>query len=310
MKTTLSAFALTLTAMPAFAAIEGPLVSAEALNTELSDPALQVLDIRGPEDDGYAGGHIEGAVNAPYGLFRGPSDNPGQRVPEDKLTETFRSLGLETDQPVVVTYQGASVTDFGAAARVYWTLKSSGFEEIAILNGGLNAWTEAGYSLSKEAVTPEASEITVSWDNTWTASVEDVQGAISGESDTLLLDARPESFWNGEQSHPEAARPGTLPQSEYFVHDSWFGDGPTIIDASAAQSLATENNLNGAENLISFCNTGHWAATNWFALSELAEIDNVKLFPESMVGWSNAGYEMANVPGPLRSLWIQIKNVF
>lgn len=310
MKTTLSAVALSLTALPAFAAIDGPLVSAQALSAELAAGDLQLIDIRADGENGYAGGHIEGAVNAPYGLFRGPEDNPGQLVPEDKLTETFRSLGLTTDQPVVVTYQGANVTDFGAAARVYWTLKSSGFGDIAILNGGINAWTEAGYALSKDAVTPEPSAITVSWDDTWTASVEDVQTAISGESDTLLLDARPESFWNGEQAHPAAARPGTLPQSQYFVHDSWFGDGPTIIDASAAQSLAQENGLTDAENLISFCNTGHWAATNWFALSELAGIENVKLFPESMVGWSNAGYEMANVPGPLRYLWIQIKNVF
>lgn len=51
-------------------------------------------------------------------------------------------------------------------------------------------------------------------------------------------------------------------------------------------------------------------ATNWFALSELAGIDNVKLYPESMAGWSNAGYDMANVPGPVRSLWNQVKSAF
>ena len=251
MKVFATAAVLGLAATPALAALDGPLVSATELQTELQSSDLQIIDIRAADDKGYAGGHIEGAVNAPYGLFRGPKDNPGQRVPEDKLTETFQSLGLVADQPVVVTYQGADVTDFGAAARVYWTLKSSGFEEIAILNGGLNAWTEAGYALSKDAVTPARSDITVSWDNTWTASVEDVQAAISGESDTLLLDARPESFWNGEQSHPAAARPGTLPQSQYFVHDSWFGDGPAIIDAAAAQSLAVENGLSDAENLSS-----------------------------------------------------------
>lgn len=300
---------LALLAAPAMAAIEGPLVAPADLEAELGSD-IQILDIRAEGEDGFAGGHIEGAVNAPYGLFRGPAENPGQIVPADQLTETFRQLGLETDQPVVVTYQGESVTDFGAAARVYWTLKSSGFEEIAILNGGLTAWTEAGYALSTDAVQPEPSDITVTWDDSWTASVEDVQAAIDGETDTTLVDARPESFWNGQQSHAAAARPGTLPQSQYFVHSSWFSDGPTIIDASAAQSLAEENDLAGADGLISFCNTGHWAATNWFALSELAGAENVKLYPESMVGWSNAGYEMANVPGPLRSLWLNIKNTF
>lgn len=310
MKTLATSSALALLAAPAFAAIDGPLVSAADLQAELGQGEVQLLDIRAEGEDGYGGGHIEGAVNAPYGLFRGPSDNPGQLVPAEELTATFQRLGLEQDKPVVVTYQGASETDFGAAARVYWTLKSSGFEEIAILNGGINAWDAEGYDLSTEAVSPEASDITVSWDGSWTASVEDVQTAIDGGSDTLLLDARPESFWNGQQSHPAAAKPGTLPQSQYFVHSSWFSGGPAIIDAAAARSLAEENDLSSAENLISFCNTGHWAATNWFALSELAGIDNVKLYPESMVGWSNAGYDMANVPGPLSTLWNQIKDVF
>ena len=44
--------------------------------------------------------------------------------------------------------------------------------------------------------------------------------------------------------------------------------------------------------LVSFCNTGHWASTNWFALSEIAGIPNVKLYPESMVGWSKRGGEV------------------
>ena len=42
--------------------------------------------------------------------------------------------------------------------------------------------------------------------------------------------------------------------------------GPAIIDGAAAKELAQENGLTEAEALISFCNTGHWAATNWFAL--------------------------------------------
>jgi thiosulfate/3-mercaptopyruvate sulfurtransferase len=44
----------------------------------------------------------------------------------------------------------------------------------------------------------------------------------------------------------------------------------------------------GGVPIVSFCNTGHWAATNWFVLSEVAGIEGVKLYPESMVGWTQA----------------------
>ena len=62
--------------------------------------------------------------------------------------------------------------------------------------------------------------------------------------------------------------------------------------------------------LVSFCNTGHWAATNWFALSELAEIENVKLYPDSMVGWSQTGNAMDNVPGLFQNLVNQVRGLF
>ena len=303
-----TAFLLMTTAIPAFAELDGPLIDPAGLNALLGTDNLQIVDIRLAEGkDSYATGHVTGAVNAPYGLFRGPEDNPG-RVPEiAELTQVVRSLGLSPDQSLVVTYQGSSITDFGAAARVYWTFKSLGFEDLAILNGGLEAWSEAGLQLSSEPVAPVASSIDVSWNAAWTATTEDVLTVLAGDTEARLVDARPEEFWKGNAAHPAAARPGTLPQSEYFVHSSWFNAGSAAIDGPAAADLARNAGLEGA--LVSFCNTGHWAATNWFAMSELAGLD-AKLYPESMVGWSNAGHDMANVPGPARYLWNQIKSVF
>ncbi|WP_299818763.1 rhodanese-like domain-containing protein [uncultured Jannaschia sp.] len=300
--------AFALAASAASAADLAPLVAPADLEAALDE--VRVIDIRSAENDGFGRGHVPGAASAPYQLFRGPAENPGAIVAPDALEQTYRELGLETADHVVITYQGSDVTDFGAAARVYWTLKSSGFEDLSILNGGVNAWIEAGYELSNASTEVEASDIEVTWNDRWTATVDDVQQAIGGEDEALLLDARSESFWEGRQSHPAAAKPGTLPQSQYFEHAGWFSDGPAIVDADAARDIAIEQDFTDAEAIISFCNTGHWAATNWFALSELAGIENVKLYPESMVGWSNAGYEMANVPGPLRVMWNKITSAF
>ncbi len=286
----------------------GPLVSPDELKPALG--RVEVLDIRLADESGYGGGHIEGAVNAPYSLFRGPEENPGQVPSAAELGEVLGEVGIEPSDRVVIAYQGEDVSDFGAAARVYWTLKSSGYQDLSILNGGLNAWTEAGYQTSTEAVDPEPVDLALDWSDLWTATAEEVQSVVDGGEEALLLDARPASFWNGEDSHPAAAKPGTIPQSEYFEHAGWFSDGPAIVDPDAARALAEEQGFTGNAEIISFCNTGHWAATNWFALSELAGIDNVKLYPESVVGWSNAGYEMANVPGPVRTLWNQIKSAF
>ena len=295
----------------------GPLIDAADLAATLAADPPVILDIRAPRAaegkpnvDTYTAGHIPGAINAPYGRFRGPEANPGQPPSEAELTTLLRELGLATDSRVVIVHQGRDQTDFGAAARVYWTLKSSGLTQLSILNGGVNAWVEAGLSLSTEGTTAQPSTITVSFSERWTASADDIRAVLAGDDRALLLDARPEAFWSGNDSHAAAARPGTLPQSRYFEHSGWFNSGPAIIDATAARRLAEAQGFTAEDQLVSFCNTGHWAATNWFALSELAGVENVKLYPESMVGWSNAGGDMANVPGPIRNLWLQIKNIF
>ncbi|PTW51086.1 sulfurtransferase [Rhodovulum kholense] len=308
-----AAFVLALLAGPAALAAPGfgPLIDPPGLVEAQATVAPLVLDIRSGPDGAapvFEAGHIPGAVSAPYGLFRGPADNPGALIPEDRLTEVLRSLGVTRDRPTVVVHQGSDPSDFGAAARVYWTLKSSGVSPLAILNGGMTAWSAADLAVETgPALAPAPSDIEVSFSHEWLATTEDVEAIVAGDAPGDLIDARPQSFWAGNAKHPAAARPGTLPQSRYFTHSGWFGsDAPALIKPDLVPELATANGFAPGDRLVSFCNTGHWAATNWFALSELAGIEGVRLYPESMVGWTRSGHETANLPGPLRNLWNRV----
>ncbi|MEO0762771.1 MAG: NADH-quinone oxidoreductase subunit NuoN, partial [Pseudomonadota bacterium] len=66
--------------------------------------------------------------------------------------------------------------------------------------------------------------------------------------------------------------------------------GPTqqaVLMVSAAVMAAAEAaGWTPGRTVVSFCNTGHWAASNWFALSEIGGIEDVRLYPESMAGWT------------------------
>src|SRR5690606_4356162 len=101
-----------------------PLLTPPELEAIRQDPAVRVIDIRPP--DAYAAGHIPGAVSAPYGQWRGPADNPGELPPVSRLTELVRGLGVDAGTHAIVVSSGADATDFGASARVYWTLKYLG----------------------------------------------------------------------------------------------------------------------------------------------------------------------------------------
>lgn len=248
-----------------------------------------VLDIRSPED--FERGHIPGAVNTPYGEYRGPGSNPG-RVPDlAELQETLRDAGAEYGRPVLVVHQGADASDFGAAARVYWTLKSAGFDQLSILNGGFDAWSALGTAPSTGADDPTPSDITLSWSDRWMMDSESVRKVVDGESEAVLLDARPKEFFAAGKKHKAAREAGTLRGALNLVHSSWFAGNSPVIGAPE-EAVARVREIAAAKGeapLVSFCNTGHWAATNWFAASELAGIEDVRLYPESMVGWTLLG---------------------
>ena len=68
-------------------------------------------------------------------------------------------------------------------------------------------------------------------------------------------------------------------------------------ETDQAKQIAAANKIDASKETISFCNTGHWAATNWFAMSEVLGQKNVKLYAASMVEWSqDANLPMANAP--------------
>ncbi|MGB0412380.1 MAG: sulfurtransferase [Pikeienuella sp.] len=294
-------FAVIAMATAAFASADGAAADewkkllAPADLAALADEPL-ILDIRPPSS--FARGHIEGAVNAPYGLWRGPRENPGRRLSDAALNQVLRQSGVERDRPVVVTFHGKGASDFGSAARVYWTLKSAGISKIAILNGGLTAWVQAGLPLSQTPTKIAPSTIDAQLSDRWMLDADGVQAVLDGKVNARLVDARPLGFFDGRNKHPAAAKAGTLRGALRVLHSSWFGERGAVMASTPAvvrQIVANAGYDAGqadGQMLVSFCNTGHWAATNWFALSEVAGIENVKLYPESMVGWSNRGGEV------------------
>lgn len=284
-----------------------PLLSPAELMAKLSDANVRVIDIRDAKS--YASRHIPGAVNAPYGQWRGPASNPGELPGLPKLTALVQSLGLSPATHAVVVSSGADATDFGASARIYWTLKVLGLKELSILNGGVKAWTDAKLTQSAEAAKVAASSFQPQLDASLIATKEEVVKRLNA-GDSLLIDARPASFFNGETRAPTAKVPGTLPTAVNFQHDKWFAPGSaTFVSSDQAKQVAAASPIDPSKETVSFCNTGHWAATNWFAMSEVLGQKNVKLYAGSMTEWSQDpnGLPMANVPNRAKQLWIDSK---
>jgi len=281
-----------------------PLLTPAELKAQLGGADVRVIDIRDPKS--YAAAHIPGAVNAPYGRWRGPASNPGELPELSKLAALVQSLGLTPSTHAVVVSSGADSTDFGASARVYWTLKVLGLKELSILNGGVKAWAQAQLPQDSEVVKVTASTYSPQIDMSLIAGRDDVAQKVS-QGSAVLVDSRPSAFFRGETRHQAAKIPGTLQGAVNVEHSRFFeGNSAVFVPEKARMSTIP---VDTGKEVVAFCNTGHWAATSWFAISEVAGHKNAKMYPGSMVDWTQSaqGLPMSNVPGRARQLLIDAK---
>lgn len=293
----LAAFAL---AQPA------PLLSAADLKPLVGQPNVRLLDIRAPQQ--FAAGHIPGSVNTPYGQYRGPADNPGKLPTAEHLTQVVRRAGITPDQHVVVIHGGSNHTEFGAAARVYWTLKVGGLTRLSVVDGGTRAWQQAGGELVTEAQAVEPSDFTYVYDESQIVTSEALAQIIRDDSTPRLLDARPAPFFKGEVKPATAARYGTLPGADSFDNAQFFAaDGFRLKPTEELLALVRQSGADQGDT-VSFCNTGHWAATNWFVISEIAGNKAARMYPASMVEWSRSELPMENQPSRFGSLLQDLTN--
>ena len=121
------------------------LVSTDWLAAHLKDPDLRILDAswylphsgRDARAE-YEGTHIPGARFFDIEeISDARSDQPHMAPPVEKFMSRMRALGVGDGHQVVV-YDGTGIF---SAPRVWWLFKLMGHRDVAVLDGGIPAWT-------------------------------------------------------------------------------------------------------------------------------------------------------------------------
>jgi thiosulfate/3-mercaptopyruvate sulfurtransferase len=294
--------------LPARAENATPLVSTGWLKQHLNDPDVFVLDIRSAIDGGgvgaYQKGHIPGAIHSDY-------DKAGWRVTRGgvpfmlptlaELEKLIGELGIDEDSHVVVVPAGVHVTDFGSAARAYWTLKVAGVSRVSILDGGYAAWAAEQNAIETGASKPSPKIFTATLNKALLAEVGDVR-KIEQSASATLIDARPASFFSGKEKAPAAQAYGHIPGAVNVDSATFYDSGANRLRPQAELAAIAMTLPSGPA--VTYCNTGHWAATDWFVLSEILGRADVRLYYGSMVDWtSDASRPLASA----RTKWDDLK---
>ena len=284
---------------PNVARASSPLVDVAWLLQHSGQENLVVLDLRGPRD--YRRGHVPGAVNTSYGRdgwrVRGPRGTPGMfpagAKPLAALARTIGNLGVANHSHVVLLPYGDSAGDMGVATRIYWTFKVLGHDAVSILDGGMAAYTRQRLADKRTPVNPletgasmrPAQQFAVALRQDMLVHGDDAAAALA--RGVPLVDARPNLQFIGLQRSGSVLRAGTLPGA-MSLPGQWLTEngGGKFRDQSTLRRLYGIADVPVEGELISFCNTGHWASLNWFVSSELMGNRRVRLYDGSLAEWT------------------------
>ena len=273
--------------------IESPLVDVEWLEGNFSEVTL--LDIRAREELEASALELPQSIQAPYQNWTSSSNplNPGG-LDIIQVQKMLVELGLKQSQPIVIVSAGERANDAALAARVYWTLKVFGFESVAILNGGFAALDGGFVEVQEKQVVnkvsaekrgsfprPEAQEKMI-------ATKADIDIAQKS-SDSRIIDARILEQFLGTAKSPATNVFGAIAQAQHFDNRDLLTGDKSFIRSEFELEFALEDFLETHQDhqLIVYCNQGQSSALTWFVLHELLGFDEVRLYPDSFVGYAN-----------------------
>lgn len=269
--------------------IHSTLIDADTLAAHLHDSRWVLLDCRfdltnpAAGEQAYAAAHIEGARYAHLDRdLAAPQTSTSGRHPlpdPADFAQRAGAWGIDAATQVVAYDQGNSFY----AARAWWLFRWLGHERVAVLDGGLAAWSQSGRSLSNATPRIEPRGFIARPDSRRLADVNEVLSHL-GNPAVRLVDARSaERYAGGSESlDPVSGHvPGAV--NHYYGRNL---DAAGLMRPSDALRDDWTATLGGvpAEQMIAMCGSGVSACVNLLAM-EHAGIRGARLYPGSWSEW-------------------------
>lgn len=242
---------------------------ADERHPEYDAEGIVLVDVR-PRAD-FEEGHIPGARSLdPNAVVAKHSPIDGTLRPLPELEAVIGDLGISADRKVVL------YDDRGGfhAARMFWLLEYLGHRKVALLNGGLKAWTGSGGTSAAGAGVKPASVVFQSAPSPRRyASADDVL-SYRNDPDSVLIDVRPPKMY-ADGHIPWAVN---IPWARNIAEDGRFMPAGELIAHFKEQGVTPESNV------IMHCQVGLASAHSYVAL-RLLGFPRVRVYHRSWAEW-------------------------
>lgn len=268
------------------------LVSTDWLAEHMSAPDVRAVDAswfmpgsdRDPKAE-YAACHIPGAVFFDVDEIADTDTSLPHMLPSpEKFSSRVRKLGLGDGVRIVIYDSNGG---YMAAHRVWWTFRTFGHDDVAVLDGGLPKWLAEGRDVRDLPPIPKERHFTASQNNFLVRSRDQVFANLESKREQVV-DARSPGRFGGVEPEPRVKLssghvPGSLNVPFNAVLDmQHFG---TMRPAREISAVFEGAGVDVKGPIITTCGSGITASVLAFALHLIGASD-VAVYDGSWTEWA------------------------
>jgi thiosulfate/3-mercaptopyruvate sulfurtransferase len=237
------------------------LTETDALAAELDAPDIVIIDaswyMPGEGKDAradYLEEHIPGAIFFDIDeIADTKSSLPHMLPPPEKFSSRMRSMGIGDGSRIVV-YDSKGLF---SAARVWWTFRVMGVEDVTVLNGGLPKWKREGLPLESGEPRPRSTRHFTSRRNAdLVRDVSDMKALLKDHS-AEIIDARSADRFEGRAPEPRPGlRSGHIPGSHNVPYGTLLKQDGTLKSPAELEALFSEAGVDLTKPVVASCGSG------------------------------------------------------
>lgn len=249
-----------------------PLVSSDWLAARLGEEDLSIIDAswrmpgKGDAHESYRKQHIPGAVFFPIDEIADKHTPLPHMLPHpDEFARAVGALGI-SDQDRIVVYDDHGLF---SAARVWWTFRAMGHEDVSVLDGGLPKWLKEGRPVTDEMPSRDAKEFAAFFRGDHVADAAFVRKAL-GDGKTRVLDARPAARFEGKDAEPRVGlRTGHMPGARSVPFATLIAGDGTLKPRAELEAILAAAGAGLETDVVTTCGSGVTAAIVSLALEAI-----------------------------------------
>jgi thiosulfate/3-mercaptopyruvate sulfurtransferase len=239
------------------------LVTVDWLSQHLNDPKVVVLHVG--DKASYDAGHIPGArsiveddVAKPHDMAAG--DLMLELPSPETIRAKLRSLGISDDSTIVV-YAGKN-TVLQSATRIVFTLDYVDLgRNTVLLNGGIEAWRQAGKTVSNAAPPVATGTLANRLPRPVVVDADFVK-TVGSLPNHRLVDARAPVFYSGKE--PTFGKKGHIPGAINIPFTD-ISDSNGLIDRDHLAHVFSAAGIKPGDTVVAYCHVGQQATAVIFA---------------------------------------------